>query len=75
MYIIGGLITWLIILLVAWHDHEQKPPRTIGMDDMWDIILIGGCMGGILSMIWPITWLTVGMILLTRYIYKGYKAL
>lgn len=69
MYIVLGLITWVIILLVSWYDYEHGS----SMDDMWDVTLIGGCVGGILSSIWPLTWLVLGMTLLTRWLYKGYQ--
>lgn len=73
LYTIGLFVTWLIILLVAWHDHEQDPPRPMGMDDLWDIALIAGFVGGILSLIWPITWAVAIMIVLSHWIYKSYQ--
>jgi hypothetical protein len=73
LYTIGLLVTWMIILLVAWHDHEKDSPRPLGMDDIWDIILIAGCVGGILSAMWPFTWGVAIMLFLTHWIYKGYQ--
>lgn len=72
MYIILGLITWVIILLVAWHDYERQHPNS--MDEIWDVILIGGLIGGICAAAWPFTWALAIMVLLTHWLYKGYRS-
>ena len=70
LYVIISLIVWMTILLTAWHDYEKDGPKTI--DDIWEVILIGGGLGGIVALIWPVTLIAAGMLLISRWIYKGY---
>ena len=50
---VGGIITWLIILFAVWHDYETKRKS---IDSIWDVVMIGGFLGGIAGVLWPVTW-------------------
>lgn len=70
MYIVLGIITWLIILLFVWHDYENRK----GIKDLLDVCMIGGILGGIGGIVWPAVWTVAIMILISKLIYKGWKA-
>lgn len=72
MYIILGFITWAVILLVSWYDYERSYPSV--MDDVWDVIFLGGLLGAICAAGWPLMWIFMIMLLLTRWIYTSYRS-
>ena len=69
LFMLIGLITWFIVLLLVWHDYEDGT----NISDITEVVMIGGVLGGILAVLWPVTWTATAMILLTRGIYKVYQ--
>ncbi len=61
-----GILTWMVILIMVWHEYQNG----YKVDDLFEVFLLGGVLGGLMAAIWPVTWFLTVMFVVSGALYS-----